>query len=72
MRRVINISLPDQLAVTVDKVVDDGKFASKSEFFRLLLRSWLEENEVAEELLQSRRELRAGQGRLLKSLKDLR
>ena len=72
MRTVVNISLPNQLASKVDKAVSEGDFASKSEFFRLLLRDWLEENETAKELTASRRELRAGKGKLLKSLKDLR
>ena len=72
MRTVVNISLPDQLATKVDKVIRQGDFASKSEFFRLLLRDWLEENEAVGELEESRRELRAGRGKLLKSLKDLR
>ena len=72
MRTVVNISLPDQLATKVDKVIRQGDFASKSEFFRLLLRDWLEENEAVRELGESRRELRAGRGKLLKSLKDLR
>jgi len=72
MRTVINISLPNQLASKVDKVVSGGDFASKSEFFRLLLRNWLEENEVVKELEASRKELKAGKGKLLGSLKDLR
>ena len=72
MRTVVNISFPDQLATKVDKVIGQGDFASKSEFFRLLLRDWLEENEAVGELEESRRELRAGKGKLLKSLKDLR
>lgn len=72
MRTVVNISLPSQLSLVVDKVVSSGKFASKSEFFRLLLRDWIEENELVEELKQSRKELQSGKGKLLKSLKDLR
>lgn len=40
----------------------------KSEFFRHLLRLWME----SQELNQSRRELTKGRGKLLKSLSDLR
>ncbi len=72
MRTVVNISLPNQLASKVDKAVSGGDFASKSEFFRLLLRNWLEENEIVEELETSRKELKTGSGKRLKSLKDLR
>lgn len=71
MRAVINISLPSQLSLAVEEIVSNGRFASKSEFFRLLLRNWIEENEIAEELRQSRKELKLGKGKLLKSLKDL-
>ena len=72
MRTVINISLPNQLSLVVDRAVKKGKFASKSEFFRLLLRDWIEENEIVKELKQSRKDLQLGKGKLLKSLKDLR
>lgn len=72
MRTVVNISLPSQLAQAVDRIVSNGNFASKSEFFRLLLRDWIEENEIVEELKQSRKELQSGKGEILKSLKDLR
>lgn len=72
MRTVVNISLPNQLAQAVDKIVSSGMFASKSEFFRLLLREWIEEKELVGELMQSKKELQAGKGKLLKSLKDLR
>ena len=72
MRRVINISLPNQLALAVDKAVSDRNYASKSEFIRLLIRNWMEESGIIEELKQSRKELKMGKGKLLKSLKDLR
>lgn len=72
MRTIVNISIPNQLALVVDKVVKSGRFASKSEFFRLLLRDWIEENNIVEELKESRRELKLGKGKSLKSLKDLR
>lgn len=71
MRAIVNISLPTQLNTIVEKEVSTGKYASKSEFFRSLLRSWMEER-VALELVESRKELKAGKGRVLTSLSELR
>ena len=71
MRNVINISLSEELTKVVEKAVRRGKFSTKSEFFRNLIRLW-EEGKLAEELEESRRELRAGKGKLLRSLADLR
>lgn len=71
MRAIVNISLPEKLAEVVEKTVQKEGYASKSEFFRALLRMWLE-NKLARELEASRRELKASKGKLLKSLKDLR
>ena len=71
MRAIVNISLPTQLNSVVEKEVKTGNYASKSEFFRSLLRLWLE-NRLASELENSRKELKAGKGTLLKSLSDLR
>ena len=70
MRTVINISLPYQLSSIVEEEVAKGKYASKSEFFRDLLRSYMEVK-LAKELEESSRELREGRGKLLKSLADL-
>lgn len=71
MRSIINISLPSSLATIVGKNVVDGHYASTSEFFRNLLRLWLD-GKLAEELEESRVELRRGRGKVLRSLKDLR
>lgn len=71
MRTIVNISLPIQLTKIVDKEVESGGYASKSEFFRMLLRSWME-GRLAIDLGKSRNELKAGKGKLLKSLSDLR
>lgn len=71
MRAVVNISLPVKLNKVVDDVISEGKYATKSEFFRSLLRLWME-GELAGELEESRKELRSGKGKLLKSLADLR
>lgn len=71
MRSVINISLPRELSHVVDDAVASGRYASKSEFFRSLLRLWME-GKLVRELYESRRELRSGKGKLLHSFKDLR
>jgi len=71
MRSVINISLPQSMAKEVEKEVKVGKFASKSEFFRNLFRLW-EEEKLLKDLVASQREIVAGKGKVLRSLKDLR
>jgi len=71
MRTIVNISLPAQLNTVVEKEVKTGQYASKSEFFRSLLRSWMEIR-LAKELEESRKELKEGRGKLLTSLSDLR
>lgn len=71
MREVLNISLPRALYESVEKEVEKGNFASKSEFFRHLLRLWQEEK-LVKDVSKSRSEIRSGKGRALKSLKDLR
>ncbi len=71
MRNIINISLPEKMVKAVEDSVKKENFSSKSEFFRMLLRSWMEEK-LAQELEESHKELRNDGGKLLKSLKDLR
>ncbi|MBU1091811.1 ribbon-helix-helix domain-containing protein [Patescibacteria group bacterium] len=70
MRSIINISLPKSMAKAVEKEVKTGNFASKSEFFRSLVRNW-EENRLLKELKESQREIADGKGKVLRSLKDL-
>lgn len=72
MRNIINISLPKDLAKEAERQVREGGYATKSEFFRQLLRRSLEEEKLFREIEESRRELRAGKGKVLRSLKDLR
>jgi len=69
MRQIINLSLPPELSSVVTKEVKTGKYSSTSEFFRELLRAWMEERLLIE-LNASRQEITAG--RVLRSLKDLR
>lgn len=71
MRKIVNISLSEELAKNVEREMKKGKFATKSEFFRHLLRLW-EEEKILQELRESQREIAQGKGKVLKSLKDLR
>jgi len=71
MRTIVNISLPQSMAETVERAVEEGQFASKSEFFRALVRDW-EAAKLAKELRVSKREIAAGKGKKLDSLADLR
>ena len=71
MREVINLSLPSQTVRAVKKAVKDGNYISTSEFFRSLLRDW-QEGELLAELNESRAEIKAGKGKVLRSFKDLR
>ncbi|MEK7189253.1 MAG: ribbon-helix-helix domain-containing protein [Patescibacteria group bacterium] len=71
MRQIVNLSLPPELSSVVEKEVKTGKYSSTSEFFRELLRAWMEERLLLE-LDESRREIASGRGKVLRSLKDLR
>jgi len=71
MREVINISLPSTMAKTVKNAVKNGAYASTSEFFRALVRDW-QESKLLAEIEESRRDIAAGKGQILRSLKDLR
>ena len=71
MRNIINLSLPERMVKAVEENVRRGHFSSKSEFFRMLLRLWME-GKLAQELEESRKELRGGRGKLLKSFKNFR
>jgi len=71
MREIINLSLSPEMASTVKKEVRRGKYSSTSEFFRSLIRAWMEERLLVE-INKGREEIAAGKGRVLHSLKDLR
>ena len=71
MRKIINISLPEELHNKVSKEVKEGGYATKSEFFRDLLRLW-EEEKLLREIRVSQAEMLAGKGKTLRSLKSLR
>ncbi|MFA5750056.1 MAG: hypothetical protein WC895_02455 [Candidatus Shapirobacteria bacterium] len=71
MRQIINISLPEKLSKMVYSATKDGQYASKSEFFRCLLRDWSEQ-QLIKELKQSQKDMKNGEKYLLKSFKDLK
>lgn len=70
MRNIINISMPYEMATEVRKETKKGGFASKSEFFRHLLRMWSTQK-LAQELKREQREFRKGNYKVLRSLKNL-
>ncbi|OGD74892.1 hypothetical protein A3A84_01510 [Candidatus Collierbacteria bacterium RIFCSPLOWO2_01_FULL_50_23] len=67
----MNISLPEPMATLIEQAVASGKYSTKSEFFRSLVRDW-SERKLAIELKESRNEMKEGNRKLLRSLKDLR
>ena len=71
MRAIINISLPEGLNKKAEELMEEGGYATKSEFFRDLLRMWIE-GRILRELSESRKELVSSKGKLLRSLRDLR
>lgn len=72
MRSIINISLPKALSQKVDLLVKKGKYSTKSEFMRDLIRRSIEQEELLLELRKSQQEIKDGKGKVLRSLKDLR
>ena len=71
MRDVVNISLPELLNKEIEKAMKKGRYSTKSEFIRELIRSHLED-ELVRQVEESEREIRAGKGKVLRSLRDLR
>lgn len=71
VRTVVNVSLPQELTTVVNEAVESGFFASKSEFFRSLLRDWAESRLVSD-VEESELGFAMGKGRRLRSLEDLR
>jgi len=71
MRQIVNLSLPPEMSSVVTKEVKTGKYSSTSEFFRSLLRAWMEEKLVIE-LEEGEKEIAQGKGKVLRSFKDLR
>lgn len=71
MRSVINISLSKDLAIDLERAVKHGKYSSKSEFLRELIRERMEEEDLLRSIKKSEAEFNAGKGKILRSLKDL-
>jgi len=71
MRSIINISLSKELEKELDKAVKKGKYSSKSEFVRYLIREKMEEEDLWRSVQRSEAEFKAGKGKILKSLADL-
>jgi len=71
MRKIINISLPEKLEKDVNNEIKKGNYASKSEFFRALLRDW-QAGQLLLDINKSRFEIKSGKGKVLRSLKDLK
>ena len=71
MRNIVNISLPKEMVADIKRGVKAGKFASTSEFMRHLIRVWNTE-QLMRTVEKSRAEIAAGNGKVLRSLKDLR
>lgn len=71
MRNIINISVPERMKKEIEYEVKEGSYASTSEFIRDLVREWMQAN-LLRELKQSQKDISAGKGRVLRSLRDLR
>ena len=71
MRDIINISLSKELSAELKKAVKRGKYSSKSEFLRELIREKLEEDDLVRRVRISQKEIAQGKGKILRSLEDL-
>ncbi len=70
MRKVINISFPEEINKKIEEAVQENSFNSKSEFFRYLFRRW-EEEKALQEIKESRKEIKEGKGKILKDVSEL-
>ncbi|MFA5942773.1 MAG: ribbon-helix-helix domain-containing protein [Candidatus Paceibacterota bacterium] len=71
MRNIINISVPEALKSEIERETKAGGYMSVSEFFRAVMRE-RKENQILQDVEESRREFRAGKAKVLRSLKNLR
>jgi len=71
MREILNISLPKELDREIERIVKRGKYSTKSEFLRELIRERVAEEDLLRRIEKSEAEFRAGKGKVLRSLKDL-
>lgn len=70
MRNIINISIPASMKAEIKEEVKKGHYASTSEFFRDLIRSW-KKAQLLEDIKKSREEFLAGKAKRFTSFKDL-
>lgn len=68
----VNISLPDKLKHQADSLVKAGYYASFSDLMRDGARTVIRRQDLLEDLDQSQKQFKAGKGKQLTSLKDLR
>ena len=40
MRSIVNISMPEEMAKLIEEEMAEGKYGSKSEFIRMLIKQW--------------------------------
>lgn len=71
MRNIINISVPAILKNEIEREAKASGYVSVSEFFRAVMRE-RKMNLLLQEIEESRREILAGKGKVLRSLKDFR
>lgn len=71
MRTIINISLPKELNKEVERAMKKGRYSTKSEFLREIIRERIAEEGLLARIEKSEAEFRAGKGKFLCSLKDL-
>ena len=72
MRSIVNISLSKELVSDLNRAVKRGKYSSKSEFLRELIRERIEQEDLLRRVKISQKEIVQGKGKILRSLKDLR
>lgn len=71
MRTIINISLPERLNQEIERAMRRGRYSTKSEFLRELIRERIAEDDLLTRIKKSDEEFRSGKGKTLRSLKDL-
>jgi len=70
-RKILSISVSPEIEKQFNNEVQQGGYMSKSELFRDMFRA-LEESKLRQQIAQSKEEIIKGQGKKLKSLKELR
>jgi Arc/MetJ-type ribon-helix-helix transcriptional regulator len=71
MRQIVNISLSEPMNKVVKDVVKSGQYTTTSEFFRDLLRRWIDEQSY-NDVVASEKDFASGKSKRLRSLTDLR